>query len=480
MANYVSPGKPFRNVGGPNYPRPTDDDRSAADTQRSGLTADAQLRTRHLELHRRLIGRRPNQAAGLLHPTKARLRQLIDETGQPLLTLTEIVVRTDDYKGRSTAARGVSMKDLIADFKLTNETVSELDGRVTLLSNPDLSTGELSLAVEELQRAGFQASMNQIEPLGYITKDDRDRTGAEPTTRTVRYAAKRKPYRSPKVVVAVIDTGLSKQARSDGWLSGISVGKNDVDPLFEEDLPTGPDGLGVFDLCAGHGTFVAGIVQQVAPHATIQVRRAVRENGIGSDLDVAIAMVQAVEDGAQILNLSLGTEMPHDVPPLATLVALEIIAERCQSDPKRDVVVVAAAGNNGNNRPVFPAAFSSVSSVRVPVVAVGGLSVDYEPTDFSSRGFWVDCSTAAESVLSTFVQGRETDQIDAEHPDQWRDPDPWAVWSGTSFAAPQISGAIARRCQEAKEKPSEAAAWLLRQGPSLPDFGTSLEILPAR
>jgi Subtilase family len=476
MANYVSPGRPFYDVGGANYPRPNEEDLEHSRMQGAGLIADAQLQA----VHRRLIRNRQDQPAGLLHPTEAALlRQLIDETGQPLLTLTEIVVRTDDLEGRSSGSRDLSMRELLADFHLREESVSELDGRVTLLFNRELSTGELALAVEMLRRAGFQASMNQIEPLGYVTKDDPNRTGAENTQRRVEYPAKRKPTRWPKVVVAVIDTGLSDQSRSDRWLERAEAGREDTDPLFEG-VPAGPDGLGVFDLCAGHGTFVAGVVQQVAPHATLRVRRAVGRDGIGSDVDVAIAMVQAVDEGAQILNLSLGTETPHDVPPVATQVALEIIAERCEADSKRDVVVVAAAGNNGNSRPVFPAAFSSVSSVRVPVVAVGGLSVEFEPTDFSSRGFWVDCSTAAECVLSTFVRGRETEEIDPQQPDKWTGQNPWAVWSGTSFAAPQISGAIARRCQEARVKPSEALAWLLRQGPTVPDFGTSLEILPGR
>ena len=478
MANYVSPGRPFESVGGPDYPPPTEQDLGAADVQRSALTADLQLRTRNLKLHRQLIRRRleAGRSGGLLHSGVAQLKQLVDETGLPLLTLNEIVVRTDDLEGRSPGSQAVSMRDLVADFGLGEDPVEELDRRVTLLSNQELSTGELGLAVEVLRQAGFQASMNHVAPLGYITKNDPDKTGAEPTERKVSYVAAEKPS-DRDVVVAVIDTGLSDQPRTDGWFGAFDGEKDDLDPLFEV-MPSTDEQLGVFDLCAGHGTFVAGVVRQVAPHATIRVNRAVGLDGIGTDVDLAIAMVRAVEKGAQILNLSLGTEMPHDLPPLASLVALEIIAERVK-DPQ-DVVVVAAAGNNGTTRPVYPAAFAAVSSVKVPVIAVGGLSVEYEPTAFSSRGFWVSCSTVAECVLSTFVRGRETPEIDEEHPDVWNSENPWAVWSGTSFAAPQITGAIARRCQEEQESPGQAAAWLLRQGPTLPDFGTSLEILPAR
>ena len=126
--------------------------------------------------------------------------------------------------------------------------------------------------------------------------------------------------------MAVIDTGFSTQARSDRWLDGITPDEADIDPLYEV-VGVGEDGLGEFDYCAGHGTFVAGVVRQVAPTADLLVRRAIGQDGIGVDVDVAIAMLEAFDAGADIINLSLGTETPHDQPPVATMVALEIIGE---------------------------------------------------------------------------------------------------------------------------------------------------------
>ena len=472
----ITPGRPFDEVGGADYPRPDDRTRTAAERQRAGLAGGLRRRVKHLELNRSLIRRRGDQPVGLLKPTAAILKQLIDETGEPLLTLNEIVVRTADYEGSSDYAREQPMRDLLAEYSFTGDPVEELDGRVTLLSDPDLSTGELSIVVDQLHLAGYQASMNHVTPLGYVTKSDPTETGPEPTERRVGFPAVPRPEGWRAVTVAVIDTGLSRQVRGDRWLDEIAVPPADVDPLYEDDR-TASDGLGYFDYCAGHGTFVTGIVRQVAPYASVTVRRAVGRDGIGVDVDVAIAMVEAFDSGAEIINLSLGTEMPHDQPPVASMVALEIIGERC-TEQNRDVVVVAAAGNNGNSRPVFPAAFSGVPHITVPVVSVAALSLDYEPTDFSSRGFWVTCSTTGEAVLSTYVRGRETVEIDWRDPDDFTGENPWAVWSGTSFAAPQISGAIARRCQEFGETPTAALLWLLGQGPQVPDFGTALEILP--
>ncbi len=472
----ITPGRPFAEVGGSNYPRPDDRARTAAARQRAGLSGGLGRRVKHLELNRSLIRRRASQPVSLLKPTAAILKQFIDETGEPLLTLNEIVVRTSDYQGTGDHARDQPMSDVLAAYAFTGDPVEELDGRVTLLSDPDLSTGELGIVVDQLRLAGYQASMNHVTPLGYVTKSDPTETGPEPTERRVAFASERRPDGWRDVTVAVIDTGLSNQERSDHWLDGIEVAAGDIDPLYEN-ASAEPGELGYFDYCAGHGTFVTGILRQVAPYASVLARRAVGRDGIGVDVDVAIAMLQAFDEGAEIINLSLGTEMPHDQPPVASLVALEIIGERCK-DTDRDVVVVAAAGNNGNRRPVFPAAFSGMPHIGVPVVAVGALSLDAEPTEFSSRGFWVTCSTTGEAVLSTYVRGRETVEIDWRDPDEFTGENPWAVWSGTSFAAPQISGAIARRCQEFRERPSEALAWLLRRGPQLPDFGTALEILP--
>ncbi len=53
--------------------------------------------------------------------------------------------------------------------------------------------------------------------------------------------------------------------------------------------------------------------------------------------------MKAVDDGARVVNLSLGTIMINNRPPVATMVALEMLAER---DPDDAVVVVCASGNN--------------------------------------------------------------------------------------------------------------------------------------
>ena len=57
-------------------------------------------------------------------------------------------------------------------------------------------------------------------------------------------------------------------------------------------------------------------------------------------------------------------------------------------------------------------------------------------------------------------------------------PDPWATWTGTSFAAPQVAAAVANECADRGGTPRESLAALLAGRPSVPDYGVGLEILP--
>jgi Subtilase family len=141
------------------------------------------------------------------------------------------------------------------------------------------------------------------------------------------------------------------------------------------------------------------------------------------------------------------------------------------SSPRRSlpVLVVAAAGNSGTTRATWPAAFRRV-------ISVASLDATLRPSIWSNRGFWVDCATVGEGILSTFVEGREDPELDPL-PDDFP-ADAWARWSGTSFTTPQIVGAVARRCLDSGRSPRDEAAALLAEGVPVPDFGQALEILP--
>ena len=85
------------------------------------------------------------------------------------------------------------------------------------------------------------------------------------------------------------------------------------------------------------------------------------------------------------------------------------------------------------------------------------------------------CSAVAEGVVSTYVEGKESPELDLQ-PDTYG-PDPWAFWSGTSFAAPQVAGAVARLRQEGSPSVSQALRDLLASGRPLLGYGQAIELL---
>jgi subtilisin family serine protease len=246
------------------------------------------------------------------------------------------------------------------------------------------------------------------------------------------------------VTVGVVDTG----AVSHPWFAGR------VDTHDDDIANTDADGA--LDAEAGHGTFVAGIVLQHAPGARVVARRAESRGGLTDELAVADAIL-AMPD-VDILNLSLGSYGHDDQPPLALVAALRLLWER-----NPDVVVVASAGNDGWDRPFWPAAAKRV-------IAVGALD-DFdergERTEFTNFGWWVDACANGLDAHSTFL---EWDGPVARH---GRGPfTGWARWSGTSFAAPRVAGQIAAEASETKDV-AEAAFRLvgMRGLPRKPGLG---------
>jgi hypothetical protein len=255
--------------------------------------------------------------------------------------------------------------------------------------------------------------------------------------------------RGKGVRVTVIDTGYTR----------------DVHPVMDQQVKsTGTPELdaepkdGQIDYEAGHGTFVAGLVLRQAPCANVEVVEVLGPAGYGTEHDIAQAILDHAD--SDVINLSLGGYTDGDHVPWSLDAALQKV--------RPQTAIVAAAGNNGASRPMWPAAFKRV-------VAVGAVDGRGQQAKFTNFGWWVDVCTAAVDLVGPFPRYTEATNPGAVPPFF----NGWAIWSGTSFAAPKVSGAIAARASSLRYRNARAAASSLVIGanrPHLPNLGTLLNL----
>ncbi|MEY2415404.1 MAG: hypothetical protein QOH53_738 [Ilumatobacteraceae bacterium] len=262
---------------------------------------------------------------------------------------------------------------------------------------------------------------------------------------------------TPRVVV--IDTGLARQPQLPDFVrrghSVRAVARSRTDQPDE-------NGDRWLDPAAGHGTFIAGIIERIAPGSAIEVVGILGPQGEGSESAVVDAITNVANRDIRpaFLNLSFGGYVWEQAPMLSRAVLLA---------QKRGIVVVASAGNDSTCRPSFPAAIPGV-------VSVGAIGPD-GPAWFSNYGCWVRACAPGMDVVSSFFRSFDG----AEVPSGGRDIDrfkAWATWSGTSFSAPAVIGALVREMRASNCTPKEAvtrlidAPWLGR----IPGLGTIVNV----
>ncbi|TDC22473.1 type VII secretion-associated serine protease mycosin [Streptomyces sp. 8K308] len=220
------------------------------------------------------------------------------------------------------------------------------------------------------------------------------------------------------VTVAVIDSGVD--ARHPDLEGQVARGREFVGVRTEREFTT-DDPAPQLD-CEGHGTAVAGLIAArradgdrvtgVAPGATVYPVRMADGVENATARTFAAAIDDAVDADVGVINLSLA--IPSDYEPIRDAVERALAA---------DVVVVAAAGNEGNANVsggrMYPAAYDGV-------LAVAAVDAQGQPLDSSNAGPWVDLAAigADQVVVSPGGEG-------------------YRVEGGTSMAAAQVSATAA-------------------------------------
>ncbi len=158
----------------------------------------------------------------------------------------------------------------------------------------------------------------------------------------------------------------------------------------------------------GHGTMVAGVIHRTAPEARLMPLKAFDASGHAHLYDIVDAIFYAVDNGANVINMSFSMETFSP----ALMRAVNYAA-------RNGVACVSSAGNRGEEVLVFPAAFGNT-------VGVASVNDSDELSAFSNWGSdLVTVSAPGESIVTTFPGGR------------------FAVTSGTSFSAPWVAGGAA-------------------------------------
>jgi subtilisin family serine protease len=204
------------------------------------------------------------------------------------------------------------------------------------------------------------------------------------------------------IKVAVIDTGID--FKHPDLAANIIGGYNAINPLKSAQDDN------------GHGTHVAGIIAAAdnsigvvgaGPQINLYAVKVLNRAGSGYISDIIEGLDWAMQKGAQVVNMSLGTssdvQSMHDA-----LIRLNQVG----------IVIVAAAGNNSGGAVDYPGAYPEV-------IAVSATDSGDKIASFSSIGQQVDLAAPGASIFSTYKGAT------------------YKALSGTSMASPHVAGAAA-------------------------------------
>ncbi|MDH2328254.1 S8 family serine peptidase [Cereibacter sp. SYSU M97828] len=364
-----------------------------------GLRVRPELVLRMLKLRRTDVIRRHAKPSAFRSKKTLALTCVDAETGKPVAGASVAIVLD--------ARRGFGIADAVTDAKGRYET--------PLPAGQDVIDAIICSPLAGYWPGGIEDTKVSETETEVTLKLTPIEEGFEDSLARMMTAPKKGDGKGVKV--AIVDTGVD---RANGLNIALGLNTTGTEPADEW-----------FDNGTGHGTHVAGIVARVAPEVDLHAYRVFEAGGGGaSEFAIARAIRQAVEDGCDVINLSLGQASE----PIS--ITREVRRARAMG-----VVCVAATGNDYMSPVSYPAKSGVVLAVSAggamdawPDGAITGRNVAEKPkaqkdrffANFSNIGPEVDFIAPGVGIIS------------------WVNEAARGVMDGTSMACPAAAGMIAR------------------------------------
>jgi subtilisin family serine protease len=275
----------------------------------------------------------------------------------------------------------------------------------------------------------FDPAVDWAEP-NYFGRDE----NPDPGTQSIFVASTGPRYRSQPSMAAIGADAAQRFSTGDGiTVAAIDSGLDATHPMLAGRLAPGgwnfitgtpdiadvgdgidSDGDGLIDESVGHGTMVAGLIARIAPDARILPLKVLDSDGLTNTFLMVEAIFYALDNGAHIANISMGTTRQ-------TLVIDTALAEAKSAG----MLVVASTGNEDDSNPRFPSGSSDEAGSGLGVLAVAALDDANRRAFFSNFGPHVSLTSPGVDITSTIPGGG------------------YGRANGTSFAAPMVAASAA-------------------------------------
>ncbi len=212
----------------------------------------------------------------------------------------------------------------------------------------------------------------------------------------------RRGYTGQGITVAIVDTGVGPHVDIAAPLRGATFVPGSIS--YNDDHGHGTHVAGTIAARRGNGLGVVG----VAPMAQLLAVKVLARDGYSRGDSVALGVTWAANNGARVINMSLGSSSASDSMRRAVIYARS-----------RNVIICAAAGNDYGNPVSYPAAFDDTC------LAVAATDQINRRAAFSNRGPQLDISAPGVTIRSTYLANG------------------YRELNGTSMATPHVAGVCA-------------------------------------